>query len=264
MKIGIIGLGVVGSAIKYGFQKLGHEVLVHDIKFDTRISDILDTEICYICVPTPSNKDGSCDVSIVNEVVNQLNLERYTGIVAIKSTVFPGTTIRLQQQFPKLTICFVPEFLRERCAEVDFTEKHNLCIVGTTSDEVFSKVAESHGKYPKTIKQLTPTEAELAKYFNNIFNATLIIFANSFYEVCNHMNVDYSAIKEIMTNIDHIPDKYLDCNSSFRGFGGVCLPKDTKAIDFLCKDSGVDVEFFNMLLKENSKYETTVFKGMRK
>lgn len=264
MKIGIIGLGVVGSAIKYGFQKLGHEILVHDIKLDTNISDILNSDVCYICVPTPSSDDGSCDVSIVEQVVAQLKDLRYKGIIAIKSTVSPGTTERLQREHPELTICFVPEFLRERCAEVDFTEKHDLCIIGTKSSEVYNTVVRSHGKYPKVIKQLTPTEAELAKYFNNILNATLITFANSFYEVCNFMQADYAKIKDSMTNIDHIPDKYLDCNLSFRGFGGMCLPKDTKAISYLCKNNNLPIDFFDMLIKENSKYEITVFKGMRK
>lgn len=264
MKIGIIGLGIVGSAIKYGFQKLGHEIHPHDIKLNTSISDVLNTEICYVCVPTPSRPDGSCDVSIVEQVVIQLKQLGYNGIIAIKSTVSPGTTERLQQQYPDMIICFVPEFLRERCAEVDFTEKHDLCIIGTESSEVFNKVMQSHGKYPKVIRQLTPTEAEFAKYFNNVLNATLITFANSFYEVCNFMKVDYNKIKDAMINIDHIPDKYLDCNASFRGFGGMCLPKDTKAINYLCESNKLPVDFFNMLIQENNKYKITVFEGMRK
>ena len=73
MKIGIIGLGVIGSACKYGFEKLGHVVSCHDIKLNTSIESILNTEICYICVPTPSTEDGSCDVSIVEKVVSELN-----------------------------------------------------------------------------------------------------------------------------------------------------------------------------------------------
>jgi len=67
-----------------------------------------------------------------------------------------------------------------------------------------------------------------------------------------------------MVTIDHIPDKYLDCNKSFRGFGGMCLPKDTKALNNLCESNDIPVQFFKMLLDENDKYETTVYKGMRK
>ena len=72
MKLGIVGLGVVGSAIKYGFEKLGHSVAEHDIKLDTSILDVLDAEICYLCVPTPSDDNGACDVTIVEEVLKEL------------------------------------------------------------------------------------------------------------------------------------------------------------------------------------------------
>ena len=264
MKIGIVGVGVVGSAIKYGFEKLGHEVKVHDTRYDTTLKDVLNTEICYICVPTPSDHDGACDTSIVQQVILELDDHAYSGVVAIKSTVTPGTTASLQDWYTDLDICFVPEFLRERCAEVDFTEKHYLCVIGTEDPHIYQAVKESHGKYPHKFVRLSPTEAELAKYFNNTFNATLVTFANSFYEICGEMGANYKAIKDSMITMDHIPDKYLDCNASFRGFGGMCLPKDTKALNNLCKSRGIDVEFFNMLLKENSKYKTTVFKGMRK
>ena len=72
MKIGIVGLGVIGSACKFGFEKLGHEVLEHDIVLNTKLSDILESSIIYICVPTPSKKDGSCDTSIVEKVILDL------------------------------------------------------------------------------------------------------------------------------------------------------------------------------------------------
>lgn len=264
MKIGIVGLGVVGSAIKYGFDKLGHDVHVHDIKLGTSLSDVLDTDVCYLCVPTPSREDGACDTSIVEGVVESLAKEDYDGIVAIKSTVVPGTTDGLQSKFKNLNICFVPEFLRERCAEVDFTENHDVCIVGTTDWWAYDVIVESHGKYPKEFKMLPCVEAELAKYFNNTFNATLITFANSFFEVCQKLGANYTNVKNCMTLLDHIPDKYLDCNKSFRGFGGMCLPKDTNALNKLCETLGVDVGFFKSILEENDKYDVTVFKGMRK
>ena len=77
MKIGIIGLGVVGSAVEYGMKRLGHKVFVHDTKLKTTISDILHTDICYICVPTPISDDGSCNVSIVESVIKDLNNVNY-------------------------------------------------------------------------------------------------------------------------------------------------------------------------------------------
>ena len=59
-------------------------------------------------------------------------------------------------------------------------------------------------------------------------------------------------------------DVYLDCNDNVRGFGGMCLPKDTSALVSLIKELNLDVDFFNMVLNENEKYKTTVFNGMRK
>ena len=261
MKIGIIGVGVVGGACKFGFELLGHDVIIHDIKMNTRIEDVLGTDVVFICVPTPANPDQSCNISIVEEVIQELASHKYAGVVAIKSTVVPGTTERLAAA-TSLRICFVPEFLRERCAITDFTENHDICIIGTNDTEVYDLVKTCHGNYPDKFVLLKPSEAEFCKYFNNVYNAMLIIFANSFYEVCETMGVDYTNVKNAVIGRNHINGNYLECNKNFRGFGGMCLPKDTAAMANLAKLTKVD--FFDDLLKENSKYKTTVFKGMRK
>ena len=92
MNVGIIGIGVVGGAIRHGFEKLGHNVVVHDVKHKTKIEDVIDTDIVFVCVPTPSAPNGDCDTSIVESVVRELADLKYDGIVCIKSTVKPGTT----------------------------------------------------------------------------------------------------------------------------------------------------------------------------
>ena len=73
MKIGIIGLGVVGNAIKEGFVKLGHTIHCHDLKLNTSIGDVLMTEIVFVCVPTPQGDDGSCDTQIIKSVLQELH-----------------------------------------------------------------------------------------------------------------------------------------------------------------------------------------------
>jgi len=265
MKIGILGLGVVGGAVYSGFLELGHEMTFYDpAKEGSKFEHVLCTEICFICVPTPPDSDGFCDVTIVEESVNKLNDNKYEGIVAIKSTVVPGTTEKLARNYPNLKICFVPEFLRERSALIDFIENHDLCVIGTDSKECFEIVKKAHGSYPQNFKMVTRTEAELVKYYNNIYNATLIILANSFYEVCKELGASYDDVKNSLVLRDHINDCYLQCNNNFRGFGGVCLPKDTLAIAKLVKKLGLDIGFFETILKENSKYKITVYDGMRK
>ena len=87
MKIGIIGLGVVGSAIKEGFERLDHEIKVHDIKLHTLITDVLDTELIYICLPTNSKEDGSCNIDIIIETLSKLIELVFKVSVAVNSTI---------------------------------------------------------------------------------------------------------------------------------------------------------------------------------
>jgi len=268
MKVGIVGVGMVGGACKYGFEKLGHDVRVYDPKIEgSKFEDILDTKIVYICVPTNAKEDGSCDTSIVEATIKDLGDSEYRGIVAIKSTVEPGFTQRminnLSPRVPKL-ICFVPEFLRERCAITDFTENHDLLAVGTHNRYAYDLVVKCHGKYPKEVVCLTPTEAEVLKYYSNVFNALRIIFANEMYELCKALGADYTSIKEAFMLRKTATDMYMDVNENFRGYCGYCLPKDVKAIVYLVKKLNLDLELFSTIDKENDKFEPTAFEGMRK
>ena len=262
MKIGIVGLGIIGSACKFGFEKLGHKVLAHDIRFDTKLEDLLSTSITYICVPTPSNPDGSCDTSIVESVIYDLKKLEYKGVIAIKSTVKPTTTQKLIDE-TGLQICFVPEFLRERCAITDFTENHNLLAIGTEDKKIFTLVKKCHGNYPKNVIMIEPTEAELLKYYSNVFNAVKITFANEMYEICQALGVDYFNIKDAFVKRETTKDFYLDVNDNLRGYAGMCLPKDTKALDSLVKELNLDLKLFEIIDQENNKFTKTVFNGMR-
>ena len=263
MNIGIIGLGVVGNACKSGFEKIGHIVKVHDVKLNTKISDVLDTDICFVSVPTPANDDWSCNTTIVEDVVKQMNDLKYDKPLCIKSTIEPGTIKTLRNKFPNLRLYFVPEFLRERCAEEDFIYNHNVLVIGAEDDDVYKLVKKTHGNLPTHIVQMKASEAELVKYFSNSYKALRITFANSFYELCKSKGVNYKNIKDAISNRKTINDFYLDCSEDLRGFGGMCLPKDTKELAFLSKKLKTTVEFFDNILKENEKYKTTVFKGMR-
>lgn len=279
MKIGIVGVGVVGGAVKYGMEKLGHDVSVHDIALDTELKDVLDTKVCFICVPTNELEDGSCDTSIVESVIDSLVDIRYMGVVVIKSTVVPGATERIKEKYlwsisdrlmgdkRKVSffyeLCFVPEFLRERCAVSDFTENHNVCIIGCDSDEVFELIKKAHGKYPQEFFKMTATEAELSKYFSNVANALRIVFANGFYDICQKLGADYTKIKDAVVQRPTLTDVYLDCNNNFRGFAGVCLPKDTAALANLADYLGVPGKIFRTIVEDNKLYNPTVYEKMR-
>ena len=264
MKIGVVGIGIVGSAVHEGLRRLDHDMKAHDIKYDgASIKNVLETEVCFVCVPTPSQENGECNTDIVELVVDDLSDCDYKGIVAIKSTVTPGTINKFSKTYPNLELCFVPEFLRERCAIADFIDNHDLCVIGTDNPLTYEKLKKVHGNYPKKFVQLPPLEAEFVKYFNNIYNATLVTFANSFYGVCKAVGADYTKIKDTIVQRNHVNDVYLNCNEEFRGFGGPCLPKDTRTMAAMVKDLKLNINFFKTLLEENAKYKTTVFEGMR-
>ena len=263
MNIGIVGLGIVGSANRAGFEKVGHSVRIHDTKFDTKIDDLLDTEIIFICVPTPSTPDGRCDTIIVESVIQELSQKKYQGIIAIRSTVYPGFTSYMNQKYPLINICFVPEFLRERCAEFDFILEHRLLAIGTADDFVYKKILEAHGDLPKNVVKLSSEEAEILKYYLNLYAATRVTFANVFFEICSKFNADYKRIKDAYVLTDRLGDMYLEVTDNLRGYGGMCLPKDTKAIAKLIEDLDLDLDFFKTIDSDNAKFNSTVFKGMR-
>jgi len=263
MKIGIVGLGTVGTANQLGFEQLGHVVKGHDIKLNTTIKNIIDSEIVFLCVPTPQANDGSCDTNIIESVIKELNLYSYTGIIAIRSTVLPGFTQRMIDTFKNLTICFVPEFLRERCAADDFINNHKLLAVGTHDIWVYRKVVAAHGNFPQHTEHLTPNEAEVLKYYNNVYAALRVTFANVMYEICEKLECDYTTVKNAYVKTGKTVDMYLDVNPNLRGYGGMCLPKDTQAIVALAKDLNLDYELFQSIHNDNSKFKRTVFNGMR-
>jgi len=264
MDIGIVGLGVVGTACKNGFEKIGHKVKYHDVKFYTNIEDVLDTEVCFISVPTPSNQDGSCDISIVEEVVGQLNVLKYKGVLAIKSTVEPGTNKEFREKYKNLRLYFVPEFLRERCATEDFIYNHNILVIGADDEDAFNIIKEAHGDLPVHIVKVNPLEAELVKYFSNNYKALRITFANSFYKLCQELGANYDVVKDAFLFHGVGEGHYLNVNKEFGGFGGTCLPKDTKGLAFLIEKLGLDLNLFKTVVEENDKFIVKVPEGMRK
>jgi len=261
MKIGIIGLGIVGGTIKQCFEHI-HEIFVHDPVLNSSMADVTSNcEMAYIAVPTPSDESGRCDTSIVEDVLRQLP-EGFTAV--IKSTIIPGTTENLQQRFPNLKIAYSPEFLVERNRIEDF-KNQKILVVGTAHQDVAELVKEHHvsagvlktGQFFHT----SATEAEMVKYTKNNFYAMKVIFANQIYDICQKLSVDYDTVKQIITSPQDqiIGESHLEPIMGLRrGFGGKCLPKDTLALQKLAIDLDIDYELLTAIQNDNSRLREIV------
>ena len=257
MRIGVIGFGTVGRAIANGLGD-AHEIVIHDPSLDTRISDVTEnTEMAYICVPTPTDEiSGACDISIVKSVIEQMP-DGFS--VVIKSTVIPGTTQRLHDKYPNLKIACSPEFLRSRSAVTDFKNQEVL-VVGTHHSDLADLVFEHH-KLAHITKDggffhVSPTLAEIVKYAKNAFYATKVIFANQFFDYCAEFGEDWDKVVEIITRpqMQRIGESHLKAiTGNNRGFGGKCLPKDTLALVTEMEARGLEYDLLRSVLDDNGR-----------
>jgi UDPglucose 6-dehydrogenase len=237
MKIGIIGQGYVGTALKEGFQDF-YQVETYD-KYDlgksthSKISDIVElSDVIFVCVPTPMRQDGSCYTGIVEEVIREINENANGQIVVIKSTVPPGTTDRINEEYTHTTTIFNPEFLTEANFIQDFKNQSRIILGGDRKGtnivrQIYSRI------FPNaTIVKTGAKHAEMVKYFTNCFLATKVSFANEMYNICQQLDLDYDKVVEYATYDERLGKSHWAVpgpDGDF-GYGGHCLPKDLSAI----------------------------------
>lgn len=257
MKIGIIGVGVVGKAIKNGFEDF-HEIFLHDPKLGTILEDVTaNTNFAYIAVPTPSDPEtGECDTSIIKSVLEKLP-DGYN--VVIKSTIIPGTTKELQNKFSNLNICCSPEFLRSKTSNYDF-QNQDILVIGSENNKLSELVIKQHKDAgiinENNIFVVTPTQAELVKYAKNSFYAMKVIFANQFHDLSKKLGEDWSIVKDIITTPQEqqIGPSHLNSpNINQKGFSGACLPKDTVALSHMLRSMGIQYNLVDAILKDNKR-----------
>jgi len=254
MKIGIVGQGYVGTAVKTIFEK-HYDVYTYDIKEKCNCIDmndlVVESDIIFVCLPTPMKKDGSCDTSIVEGVVNDINDFVLTNlksdiIVAIKSTIPPGTTNRLNKECENISVIFNPEFLTEANFIEDFKNQNRIIIGGerpstTKLRQVYSLV------FPDaTIVKTGSKTAEMVKYMTNTFLATKVSFANEMKQICDEINIDYDKVVEYSTYDERLGKSHwaVPGPDGHYGFGGSCFPKDINAL--LKVGRNLDLDLFTM------------------
>jgi len=219
------------------------------------------SEVIFICVGTPSLPDGSADLSQVEEVA-RLTAKYMDGykLLVNKSTVPVGTharverTVRLYLKDKELPfdVASNPEFLREGHAVKDFLEPDRI-VVGVKSerarallDEVYKPITEKG--YP--ILFTDPASAEIIKYASNTFLATKISFINAVADLCEKVGADVESVAEGMGYDKRIGKEFLKAGL---GWGGSCLPKDTKAFIKTLEEHGVNAEILKGALKVNEE-----------
>ena len=243
--IGIIGQGFVGNAVYQKFKNY-FDVLTYDLdesKSNSTKNDLLfKCNTIFLCLPTPMNTDGSCNVDILQKELENIELitdnQEIKKTIVIKSTVSPGTTDKWNSSYESLDIVFNPEFLTEANAVEDFNNQNRIILGGprpatTELRRMYSKV------FPKAhIIKTDSTHAEMVKYLTNSFLATKVSFANEIYQICDKLNIDYDKVVEYATLDDRLGKSHWNVpgpDGDF-GFGGHCFPKDLNALLFLSEN----------------------------
>lgn len=259
--LGIIGHGIVGQAVEYGF-KSKHKIYIYDkYRETTPLDEVLSSsEFIFLCLPTPMMGNGSgIDLGIINNMIKKIVLitNSTDKIIVIKSTVVPGTTSSFANKFVKSNFAFNPEFLTESNFLEDFVNADRT-IIGALEDAVSIRLVSLYkNQFPRIpVVQTDPTLAEMVKYFSNSFLSTKVIFANEMYDLCQKLGINYDEVKKMVVMDKRIFDSHLDI-TSLRGFGGKCFPKDIVAILGLFKKLKIDSSILKAVWQKNLKIRKT-------
>ncbi|GAB7095467.1 UDP-glucose 6-dehydrogenase AglM [Halolamina litorea] len=301
MNVSIVGSGYVGTTIAACFADLGHGVVNIDIdqsivdainagdapiheeglpelvdahagadgtgrlRATTDYDAVLDTDVTFLCLPTPQAEDGSIDLSIMQAGAEQLGetlrekQDRHT--VVVKSTVVPGTTeerIAPLLQEPSenedgadVGVGMNPEFLREGTAVHDFRHPDKVVLGadddGTLADmqRVFAPLLDEHDA---PVVETDTRTAEMTKYANNAFLASKISLINDLGNICKQFGIDAYEVADAIGLDDRIGEQFL---RSGLGWGGSCFPKDTRAIIHAAEETGYEPPMLHAAIEVN-------------
>jgi GDP-mannose 6-dehydrogenase len=298
LSISLFGLGYVGSVSAACFAHVGHRVVGVDVSrgkvdmlasgkspiVEPRVSALLaeahaagllhattdaktavmQTDISFVCVGTPSLRSGKLDLShiefVSREIGAALREKKAHHTIVLRSTVLPGTTesvmIPILETASGLkagvdfSVVYNPEFMREGSAVADFLQPP-YTILGSRDPRHLTLLRELYKDIPcKTFETAIPV-AEMVKYVSNLFHAVKVGFANEIGTLCKHMGVDTQVVTQIFTSDTklNISPAYL---SPGFAFGGSCLPKDLRAITYRAKELDLDLPVLQSLMPSNA------------
>ena len=299
MKLCIIGTGYVGLVTGSCFADMGNDVICVDkdkekieaLKkgevgiYEPGLSDMVsrnfshgrlsfttDLEhgvknslICFICVGTPENEDGSADLKHVLDVAKGIGevMDGYK-IIVDKSTVPVGTANLVaraikEESSHEFDVVSNPEFLKEGAAVDDFMKPERV-IIGTEDVRVAEIMKELYAPFTRTGKPtyvMDVKSAELTKYASNAFLATKISFMNEIANLCDNIGANVEQVRKGMGSDSRIGSKFLFPGV---GFGGSCFPKDLAAIIKTGEDIGVTLNVAKSVMEVNQAQKEVIVK----
>ena len=240
--IGIVGYGMVGQAVKFGFPTV--PVIISDPKHSTVTIDEMCSahpDAIFVCVPTPTD---ATNYAVLKDVLDQIKSTDFAGLVVVKSTILP-------QHLDGYDIIYNPEFLSRATAKEDFVNPPMLIIGGDRADELVELYKTKSIVRTDTVFITDIKTAALAKYIMNSFYATKITFMNEMYDVAQRLGVHWNDLGTILKAHPWMGTHHFDVPGpdGQRGFGGPCLPKDVEA---LVKD--FDVGLLKSVLERNKDF----------
>jgi nucleotide sugar dehydrogenase len=245
-KIGIFGNGFVGSSVAFGFSPQtgcdGVEMKIYDKQADKATNSleevVLDSDFIFISVPTPMKQDGSISLDIIYDVFKEIDSvldyeAEKQPILLLRSTVTPGTTRKIQQDYPRMRLVFNPEFLTERSAKLDFINQARFVLGGDWGDctAVEGLYQWRFGKHIPVIKTNYET-AEMIKYMCNCFFATKVSYMNEMRKISDKIGANWEDCIDGFSLDGRVGHSHLNVpgpDGKF-GFGGSCFPKDIQAM----------------------------------
>ena len=271
-RLGVVGRGFVGTALVRGLAEHVKQTRVYDLdprRADSTLDEVMDSDIVFLCLPTPEGKTGACDVSAIDAFFEQLitNKDRWkpTAIV-LRSTVPVGTTQRLVQRLRtagvETSICYNPEFLTARLAITDFHTPSRIILGAPAGDErsadtLFELLVPFFtARFPGVnLQTMTSSEAEFVKLAANTFFAVKLACFNEYRVFCDLLGLDWMSVLGGIVSDGRIAMSH--CNvpgpDGQRGFGGACLPKDLANLAACLRDAGCDDSLFTTVRSRNQQ-----------
>jgi UDPglucose 6-dehydrogenase len=283
-EIAVIGAGYVGLTTAACFAHLGHDVICADID-EARIGQLThgempivevglealvresleggrlrfvvgaanavsSAEFAYLCVPTPQNDDGAADLSYIEAAAREIGPRLPSEAVVVnKSTVPVGSTRVVERVLGRDDVVVVsnPEFLREGSAVHDFLNPDRI-VIGSDDQSAAVRVASLYIGVTAPIIVTDPSSAETIKYAANAFLAAKISFVNAIAAVCDAVGADVKDVVLGMGYDKRIGHEFLKPGP---GFGGSCLPKDTRALVQIADNAGYSFDLMRGVITVN-------------